>query len=144
MYIREMLSRLIQLSRRLFVPLTWSIFTQILVSIPGNLLPGGGMLEIPHLDKIAHIGLFGGLTVLWSLFLHYRKGAGRNGFLLVAMAVSIYGVLVEFYQFYFIPKRSFDVYDIVADIFGAACGYFATIFLVKQVASGKWQVGKKN
>jgi hypothetical protein len=137
-----MLSRLIQLSRRLYVPLTWSIFTQILLSIPGNLLEGTGMFHIPHLDKIAHIGLFGGLSFLWSLFLHYRNGVGRNVFLLVAVAVSIYGVAIEFYQFYFIPKRSFDVYDIVADVCGALCGYFATITLTRS-GMGR-QVGTKN
>jgi VanZ family protein len=132
-----MLSRLIQLSRRLYVPLTWSILTQVLLSIPGNLLDGTGMLHIPHLDKIAHLGLFGGLSLLWSLFLHYRNGAGKNVFLLVAMAVSIYGVAVEFFQFYFIPNRSFDVYDIVADVCGALCGYFATIVLIGMVTPKK-------
>jgi hypothetical protein len=126
-----MLSRLIQLSRKLYVPLSWSIFTQILLSIPGNLLEGTGMLHIPHLDKIAHIGLFGGLSLLWCLFLHYRSGISRNVFLLVVMIVSMYGVAVEFFQFYFIPNRSFDVYDIVADVCGAFCGYFATIAIVK-------------
>lgn len=100
------------------------------------------MFHIPHLDKIAHIGLFGGLSFLWSLFLHYRNGVGRNVFLLVAVAVSIYGVAIEFYQFYFIPKRSFDVYDIVADVCGALCGYFATITLTRS-GMGR-QVGTKN
>lgn len=127
-----MLSRLIQLSRRLYVPLAWSILTQVLLSIPGNLLDGSGMLRVPHLDKIAHVVLFGGLTLLWCLFLHYRSGFNRNVFLLVLVAVSIYGVAVEFFQFYFIPNRSFDVYDIVADVCGALCGYFATIALIRK------------
>lgn len=132
-----MLSRIIQLSSRLYVPLAWSIFTQILLSIPGNLLTGSGMLHIPHLDKIAHLGLFGGLSLLWNLFVYYRNGFNHYAFLLVVLVVSLYGVAVEFFQFYFIPNRSFDVYDIVADICGAVCGYFATIVFIRKGLVGK-------
>lgn len=136
-----MFSRLIQLCRKLFVPLTWSIVTQILLSIPGNLLEGNGVFHIPQLDKVAHVGLFGGLSLLWSLYLYFKNGAGRKVFLLVAMAVSIYGVAIEYYQFYFIPMRSFDVYDIVADVCGALCGFLATMFVVNRWPEKK--VGKQ-
>lgn len=125
-----MFLRLIQLCRKLYVPLAWSIVTQILLSIPGNLLEGTGMFHIPQLDKVAHVGLFGGLSLLWSLFLYYRKNAGIKTFLLVTIAVSIYGVAIEYYQLYFIPMRSFDVYDIVADACGAICGFLATMFII--------------
>lgn len=121
----------------MYVPLAWSIFTQIMLSIPGNLLEGTGMLHIPHLDKLAHIGLFGGLSLFWNLFLHYRNGDGKKTFLLVVVPVSIYGVAIEFFQLYFIPNRSFDVYDIVADVCGAICGYLATIILIKQTSGAK-------
>lgn len=131
-----MFSRLLKASRKLYVPLGWTIFTQVLLSIPGKLLEGSGLFHVPHLDKVAHIGLFGGLAFFWSAFFYYRNGAmNRNTSLALLLVLSLYGVGVEFFQFYFIPNRSFDVGDIVADICGALCGFLATIWILRITAN---------
>jgi VanZ family protein len=133
-----MFSWLIKLSRKLAVPLGWTIFTQVLVSIPGKFLEGPGLFSIPHLDKIAHIILFGGLSIFWILFFHYRKtGEKKYTSLVILLLLAAYGVGIEYYQLNFIPNRSFDVGDIVADICGALCGYFATILILRNAQAGK-------
>jgi VanZ family protein len=127
-----MFSRLLQLTRKLYVPVGWSVFTQIMLSLPGKLFSGPGLFKIPHLDKIAHIFLFGGLALCWILYYEYKKRpVPKHLVWTILLIISIYGVAVEFFQLYFIPNRSFEVGDIVADIGGALCGYLAAIFLKK-------------
>jgi len=134
-----MFSRLIKLSRRLIVPLSWTILTQILVSIPGKFLVGTEeFLSIPHLDKIAHIILFSGLSIFWIIFFHFRKnGSSKLTPLLIVLILAAYGIGIEYYQLNFIPNRSFDVGDIVADACGAVCGYLATIFILRSTVTAK-------
>lgn len=43
-------------------------------------------------------------------------------FLLAALVCIAYGIAMEFVQKYYIPNRSFDVYDIGADTTGALLG----------------------
>ena len=126
-----MFSRLIQLSRNLIVPLGWTLFTQIMVSIPGKFLPGQGLFNIPHLDKIAHVILFGGLGLFWNLYFYYRKANTKYTPLIILLILSAYGVAIEYFQINFIPNRSFDTGDIIADICGAVCGYFASILILQ-------------
>jgi len=136
-----MFSRLVQFSRKLYVPLGWTIFTQILLSLPGSLFEGSGLFHIPHLDKIAHVVLFGGLALFWNLYYYNRKQSGSQTISqaktltpwIILLLLALYGVAVEYFQFYCIPRRSFDVGDIVADIIGAMCGYLATILVLRIV-----------
>lgn len=126
-----MFSRLIQLSRKLIVPLGWTLFTQIMVSIPGKFLTGPGLFNIPHLDKIAHVILFGGLGLFWNLYFYYRRANTKYTALIIFLFLAAYGVAIEYYQINFIPNRSFDWGDVVADVCGAVCGYFATILVLR-------------
>ncbi|HYF32861.1 MAG TPA: VanZ family protein [Chitinophagaceae bacterium] len=124
--------RLIKTSRKLYVPLGWTIFTQILLSLPGSLFEGSGLFHVPHLDKIAHLGLFGGLAFFWILFFFHRNNTlTKNTAWGILFLIALYGIGVEFFQYNFIPRRSFDMGDIVADICGALCGYFATIWILR-------------
>lgn len=127
--------RLAQLSRKLIVPLGWTVFTQIMVSIPGKFLTGPGLFNIPHLDKIAHVILFGGLALFWNLYYYFKKAYTKYTPLIILLLLSAYGVAIEYYQINFIPNRSFDWGDVVADVCGAVCGYFATFLFTKKTAS---------
>ena len=40
---------------------------------------------------------------------------------------------MEYVQKYLIPNRDFDIYDIVADIIGAATGYFIVRLIVSRI-----------
>jgi VanZ family protein len=48
-------------------------------------------------------------------------------FLRVAVLCLIYGVGMEFVQKYFIPNRSFDIGDIIADAIGCLTGLVYSI-----------------
>lgn len=112
-------------SRNIYIPICWTLGIQILVCLPGSAIPGSGWLDAIHFDKIIHVILFGGLVFLWSLYLN-RSGSlsAKNikwpvGIFLLSCAN---GILLEYIQKYYIPNRSFDLYDIIADICGALLG----------------------
>ena len=48
----------------------------------------------------------------------------KNIFLFIAVLSLIYGIGMEIVQKYFIPFRSFDAADIIADGIGCMLGYF--------------------
>lgn len=105
----------------------WTLIIIVLLCIPGNKIPGEGLFGIEHLDKIVHFFLFGLLILFWGIRI-WTGAASRHRwkekmfFLLVI--ILLFGVAMEFVQFYFIPYRSFDRWDIVADSVGALTGYF--------------------
>ena len=57
----------------------------------------------------------------------------RNKFILIGFLALAYGIAIEFVQKYFIPNRSFDVWDILADGLGCIAAivisnkYFAKV-----------------
>lgn len=81
---------------------------------------------IPHLDKIVHIGLFGGFVTLWC-FYYSLKGLPTQKilriFFFIFILACVYGISMEYVQKYFIPNRDFDLGDIIADLIGAGLGY---------------------
>jgi hypothetical protein len=77
---------------------------------------------IPYGDKLAHGFAFGVL----GLFLYLAIEIGW----LALMVVSFYGISDELHQF-FVPGRSVDIYDWVADTIGAALAIFAVKFLTR-------------
>lgn len=75
--------------------------------------------SIPHLDKIGHIGSFFALTLLiyFAFHLHWKW---------VLMLMAIYGVSIEVIQS-FLPYRSAEVADVIADIAGVALFYVSLL-----------------
>jgi VanZ family protein len=72
-------------------------------------------------DKIAHVGIFFILTLLcWRAFHHQTSIRWlKNRAVLIAFIVAtIYGFSDEFHQ-RFVPGRSYDLYDFLADSLGA-------------------------
>jgi len=65
------------------------------------------------------------LVVLWCLpfsVKNYRNEKKRGLFVIIAIICLSYGIGMEFVQDRFIPKRSFDTGDILADGIGCLCG----------------------
>jgi len=98
----------------------WACVVFGLSSIPGRSIPS---LGFSAQDKLAHGFVFGTLAilVLWAL-----RGTrfDRRPWFAVALAVVIataYGVSDEFHQ-RFVPFRSPDVFDVIADGAGALLG----------------------
>lgn len=94
----------------------WTLLIFFLCSIPGNELPE---VDIPLVDKWAHVILFGMFAFLWLC-----GYPGRNfRFLLIVFLISVFlGWLVEYIQGHWVINRSQDNMDIVADAIGGAVG----------------------
>jgi hypothetical protein len=113
-----------------FKTFVWVIFEFVLIfillSMPSSGEPGTGwlsyLLELPYADKVIHVGLFGSLAL--SLFSHLEQYSNisfrstRTKALSLILCI-VFGIGMEFYQKYFVPSRSLDVIDMLADAMGA-------------------------
>lgn len=95
-----------------------------MLTLPGNDLPSDDWLSKIGFDKWVHIVMFFVLAWLWCLVI---KEQSKQVFFLMGILCLIYGISMEFIQRYFIPNRSFDIGDIIADGVGAAFGVFYSI-----------------
>lgn len=77
-----------------------------------------GPAGIPHLDKIAHFGVFGLLATLVLRVFFDSRHLVRTTVVAIALA-SVYGMSDEFHQS-FTPGREVDIADWIADTSGAA------------------------
>jgi VanZ family protein len=109
-----------------FTPaLLWSVIVTVLLTLPGSAFPSENWLSKIWFDKWVHIGLFSIIVVMWCwamLRKNYNKQRLKNIFILIALVWFAYGIGMEFVQKYFIPNRSFDVGDIIADGVGCLLG----------------------
>ena len=87
--------------------------------------PGPGDFELPFIfvgmDKVAHMILYGGLAAIVSVGFR-RSGRPVKPWVQVFVPVlfaTFYGVTDEIHQ-YFVPTRNADIFDIFADLAGAA------------------------
>lgn len=82
--------------------------------------------------------MFGIMTILWCRSWHFIK-AGisprqlKRSFMIIGLLCLCYGIGMEFVQKYFIPNRSFDVTDMMADGIGCVIGI---------VLSARWYIKK--
>ncbi len=105
-----------------FFPVAWTIFTIALLCLPGSMVPGTGLFGLKNLDKVVHVILFGLNVLFWGWHfaaIERPERRLRYIFLGAVALVILLGVLMEYVQLYFIPNRSFDVGDIMADAIGA-------------------------
>jgi VanZ family protein len=113
------------------LPVIWTLLTIVLLCLPGSSIPGGpSWFEIPHFDKYVHITLFGGIALFWGGYYAFRwrtVPAWRKVVIWLAIVSIVLGIVLEFVQLYWIPDRSFDGFDIIADSTGAI---LAALFLL--------------
>jgi VanZ family protein len=126
--------------------LVWTILIFILLALPGSMLPSETHFRISNFDKYVHISLFGVFVVLWSYyFMAKTDRKNKNVFLRFFIIACLYGIGMEYVQKYFIPFRDFDVYDILADIVGAALGYFiARLAFIRRHKAGSTFTGSSD
>ena len=115
-----------RLLRKAFLPIAWTILIQVLLCLPGTTIPSGGFFNIPQLDKIVHVILFGTFTGLWCYY-YYLKGKSPGKlkiiFFIIYLLAAINGIVLEFIQLDYIPNRSFDQVDIIADVIASSIAY---------------------
>lgn len=101
--------------------LIWTVLIFFLLTINTGSIESVPLLGIKHLDKLVHIFLFGTLYILWALFLDAKMKITLPVLLGLFIAVSGYGIGMEFYQDLF-TTREFELADIFADAAGALLG----------------------
>ena len=87
--------------------------------------------ELPYTDKMLH---FFAYAVLGALFFRAYKTLKfkRNSIFLILLSIlssSLYGMSDELHQ-YFVPCRSAEYIDILADVLGSIFGVFVFYFII--------------
>jgi VanZ family protein len=116
---------------RLLPGILWFLFILYLLTIPGKDLPEVSWMDYIHGDKLIHMFLFFMLTFLfyWGIVSSKPRVYSRKLVLVIAILGLLYGIALEFVQKYWIPNRSFDGWDIVAD----GIGSFLPLLLAKSI-----------
>jgi VanZ family protein len=114
----------------------WLVICTVLLCLPGSAFPKENWLNKIWFDKWVHIGLFSVLVFFWCLAISAEKkffNSVQQLFVWIALGGCVYGIAMEYVQKYFIPNRSFDIGDIIADTIGSIVGLLvATKLLVKK------------
>ncbi|MEO8171878.1 MAG: VanZ family protein [Sediminibacterium sp.] len=114
-----------------FIPaIAWFISSLILLCLPGSSIPKYPWLAVIHADKIIHIILFFILCFLFAVPFfksEYTDQQRRKWFLIILLGGIVYGTVMEFVQKYWIPNRSFEIWDIAADSAGCLIAYLYSL-----------------
>jgi len=111
----------------LILALAWAAVIFYLSSQPGTDKP----MLFPLQDKLLHAIVFGILGFLGMGALEAAAhGYHRWQVWLIAGLVTLYGILDEFHQ-RFVPGRTADVFDVMADVAGGLLGIWVMYSLVK-------------
>lgn len=114
---------------RTYVPaIVWTLIVLGLMCTPGKDLPDlGDWTELIKLDKLLH-ALFFGMSALFFMTPLLQKNLPKKElqqrFLKITIAICIWGFCTECIQYFWVPGRTFDPYDAVADAVGAILAYF--------------------
>ncbi len=125
------------ISFKKFIPgIAWFFLVLTLICLPGDDLPQASTwMDLIHFDKCVHIGLFSmlGFLFMWPFVVAPASNKKKlQTILKIAIAVILWGITTEFIQKYYIPKRSFDLFDWAADSAGAVLAHFAAMFVIRK------------
>jgi VanZ family protein len=104
------------------------LFASFLFVLPGSAFPSSGWMAAVQFDKWVHVTIFSLLCFFWGTGL--KTFTVREKLFLFAAAL-LYGLLVEVVQGRYVPNRSFDPGDVVADAGGAVLGLWLMRFIKK-------------
>ncbi|HEX8549050.1 MAG TPA: VanZ family protein [Cytophagaceae bacterium] len=94
--------------------------------MPGKYLPETSLADFFKIDKLVHISIFLGLVYLLIKGLKRKPSSGwatRYAIIFSLLLGTLYGALIEVIQ-QFIPDRSFEYLDMLANTLGCIAGAF--------------------
>jgi hypothetical protein len=111
-----------------FLPaIIWWLIVLGIMCTPGKDFPSlGSWTELISLDKLIHIAFFGLMAYLFMRPVAVRNiptHRKKKIFIGIAIGCSVWGLLIEFIQHFWIPGRSMDMYDFLADSVGCCVAY---------------------
>jgi VanZ family protein len=112
-----------------FIPgIAWFFVVLYLLCLPGSDIPKLSWTNnIIFFDKWVHTALFGILTLLFCLPFNkslFTKKQRLQYFIKIAIAVSIWGLAIEFIQRFYVPGRDYDLFDWAADSLGSLLAFW--------------------
>lgn len=122
-----------------FIPaILWFLLVMVLICLPGQEFPEmdgwSAWLKKLYFDKMVHAGMFGVMMILFSWPFKttpYELDKKLSTYWLIAILTCIWGLVTECIQLY-VPFRSFDWIDWLADSAGAFAGlYYMRLFPTK-------------
>lgn len=120
-----------------FIPgIAWFFLVNLLCFLPGSQLPmPEDWLSRIYFDKWVHVGLF---AILAFLFMYpvlptsWENIVKRNYFGKIAIATCLWGLTIEFIQKFYVPGRSFDLFDWLSDSAGTLIALIFMNWLLKR------------
>jgi VanZ family protein len=117
---------------RIVPAILWTSGVAYAILSPGSNIPE--LPKFPGYDKVIHFTLFFGLVFLWS---RVWRGTNPSKNILKKISLNylvfgiIFAIFTEFLQMN-VPGRSFDGWDIVANISGGTMGAIIYVYLTKK------------
>lgn len=102
----------------------WTALTFMLTSIPNLSLD----VDVPHFDKLAHFAFYGVMAFLCTLWRRESGMTAGRAVLFAVLFIAVAGAGDELHQ-YFIPGRTMDFRDWLADGVGGFLGAGMAAFL---------------
>lgn len=116
---------------RRVILIAYLCFITTLFSLPASAFPKRSWLDDIWFDKWIHIGFFSVLCFLASwVWTRWDK----KFYLILFFVAAAYGLFIEIIQDRYIPNRSLDLGDWIADMVGSLIGIFIWHFKTKGYA----------
>lgn len=112
----------------------WALVILILTLTPGKFMPKVEYWSIMSLDKYVHMSIFFIQVLLVLRGANALKILTTRNYFIYAFIGTLYGVLIECIQ-QFIPLRSFEVNDMLANMAGALIA--AAVFYIFEKVQDK-------
>jgi VanZ family protein len=112
----------------LFTAIFWTLSVTYLslVTLDSSI---GSSIKIQNKDKMVHFVFYFLFTFLWVFYMNFHQFNFKKSIIVLLIAI-VYGVIMEFFQGFLTTTRSADVFDVIANTFGAFFGWtFSKIYL---------------
>ncbi len=109
-----------------FIPgSAWFFLILFLMCLPGRDIPTIKWMDVIYFDKWVHTGSFMVMTFLFCWIFYetkYSPNYRLRYFIKIALAASVWGLIIEFIQRFYIPGRDYELLDWAADSLGSIIG----------------------
>ena len=115
--------------RYLVLSIAWVFFTFYLLIIYSH--KESSTISFPFLDKVVHFILFFIQSILITNTLYeYSDRNNRIILILSIILLLLFGLIIEIQQIY-LPYRTFEIMDLIANFVGVLFGSFVVIYFRK-------------